>query len=66
MAEQPLELADIFNRHGEAYREAHGGALSTAQRRVMSAIELCRTAGLLSSQLIPTNSRAKSRSRAAR
>jgi hypothetical protein len=41
-----LEVADIFNRYGEAYRHAHAGAMGTLQRRVMSAIELCRTAAL--------------------
>lgn len=41
-----LEVADIFRRYGEAYRQQHGASLSTAQRRVMSAIELCRTAAL--------------------
>jgi hypothetical protein len=38
------EVADIFRRYGEAYRAQH--TLSTAQRRVMTAIELCRTAAL--------------------
>jgi hypothetical protein len=41
-----IEVADIFRRYGEAYRNDHGASLSTAQRRVMSAIELCRTAAL--------------------
>jgi Putative transposase/Transposase zinc-binding domain len=41
-----LAVADIFRRYGEAYRPAHEGSLSTAQRRVMSAIETCRTATL--------------------
>jgi hypothetical protein len=41
-----LEVADIFRRYGEAYRQHHGAAMSTAQRRVMTAIELCRTAAL--------------------
>jgi hypothetical protein len=41
-----LEVADIFRRYGEAYRQQHDGSLSTAQRRVMTAIELCRTAAL--------------------
>jgi Putative transposase/Transposase zinc-binding domain len=41
-----LEVADIFRRSGEAYRQAHEASLSTAQRRVMSAIETCRTAAL--------------------
>src|SRR5215469_2418161 len=40
------EVADIFRRYGEAYRQQHDGSLSTAQRRVMTAIELCRTAAL--------------------
>jgi Putative transposase/Transposase zinc-binding domain len=41
-----LELADIFRRYGEAYRQKFGALLSTAQRRVMTAIERCRTAAL--------------------
>src|SRR3954452_19315964 len=41
-----LEVADIFRRHGEAYREAHAGHLSRTERRIMGAIEACRTAAL--------------------
>ncbi len=41
-----LEVADIFRRHGDAYRRAHAGHLGRVERRVMSAIELCRTAEL--------------------
>src|SRR5438309_7860471 len=41
-----LEVADVFRRHGEAYRRAHDGHLGRIERRVMSAIELCRTAAL--------------------
>jgi hypothetical protein len=41
-----LEVADIFRRYGQAYREMHGASMSTAQRRVMTAIEVCRTAAL--------------------
>jgi hypothetical protein len=41
-----LEVADVLRRYGEAYREEHAASLSTAQRRAMSAIELCRTAAL--------------------
>jgi hypothetical protein len=41
-----LEVADVFHRYGEAYRQEHGAALSMAQRRVMTAIEVCRTAVL--------------------
>src|SRR5215469_858843 len=40
------EVADVFRRYGEAYRKQHGASLSTAQRRVMTAIEQCRTAAL--------------------
>jgi Putative transposase/Transposase zinc-binding domain len=41
-----LEVADVFRRYGEAYRQEHGASLSWAQRRVMTAIEVCRTAAL--------------------
>lgn len=41
-----LEVADIFRHHGEAYRQIHDGHLGRVERRVMSAIELCRTAEL--------------------
>ena len=41
-----LEVADVFRRFGHAWRAANEGHLSLAQRRVMSAIELCRTAAL--------------------
>ncbi|TGP84593.1 transposase zinc-binding domain-containing protein, partial [Mesorhizobium sp. M8A.F.Ca.ET.218.01.1.1] len=41
-----LEVADIFGRHGEAYRQVHDDHLGRVERRVMSAIELCRTAAL--------------------
>ena len=36
-----LEVAEIFRARGEAYRSTH--ALSTQQRKVMRAIETCRT-----------------------
>jgi hypothetical protein len=41
-----LEVADIFRRHGPAWREANAGHVSLAQLKVMSAIESCRTAAL--------------------
>jgi len=41
-----LEVADVFRHHGDAYRRAHDGHLGRVERRVMSAIELCRTAEL--------------------
>jgi hypothetical protein len=41
-----LEVADVFRRYGEDYRKKHGASMSTGQRRVMTAIEVCRTAAL--------------------
>ncbi|MGB8112802.1 MAG: transposase zinc-binding domain-containing protein, partial [Candidatus Sulfotelmatobacter sp.] len=41
-----LEVADVFRRYGAAYRARHGASMSTGQRRVMTAIEVCRTAAL--------------------
>ena len=41
-----LEVADIFRRHGDAYRRAHEGRIGRTERRVMSAIVACRTAAL--------------------
>jgi hypothetical protein len=41
-----LEVADIFRRHGEAFRQAHAGHLGRVERRVMGAITACRTAAL--------------------
>jgi ribosomal protein L32 len=41
-----LEVADIFRQAGPGYRQHHADALSRGQRRVMSAIERCRTAAL--------------------
>src|SRR5215467_1614019 len=41
-----LEVADIFRRHGDTFRTAQGARLTSKQRRVMTAIELCRTAAL--------------------
>jgi len=41
-----LEVADVFRRHGDAFRAEQGGRLSHPQRRVMAAIEMCRTAAL--------------------
>jgi hypothetical protein len=40
------EVADIFRRHGDAYRQAHAGHLGRVERRVMAAIEACRSAAL--------------------
>ena len=46
MAPPALEVADIFRRHGAEYRRTHGASLLPEQRRVMQAIEQCRTAAL--------------------
>jgi hypothetical protein len=46
MSRPKLEVADIFRRHGEAWRATNAGHVSLAQRRVMTAIESCRTAAL--------------------
>ena len=46
MSVPKLEVADISRRHGEAWRMANAGHVSLAQRRVMTAIEICRTAAL--------------------
>ena len=41
-----LEAADIFRRHGDAFRAAQGNRLSHDQRKVMAAIVACRTPAL--------------------
>ena len=46
MQKPRLEAAEIFRRHGAAWRAANEAHLNLGQRRVMSAIELCRTAAL--------------------
>src|SRR6266545_3531088 len=46
MSRPKLEVADIFRRHGAAWRAANKAHLSLGQRRVMTAIEVCRTAAL--------------------
>lgn len=40
------DVADVFRRYGADYRQKFRASLSTAQRRVMAAIEACRTAAL--------------------
>ena|SRR5271163_4677507 len=40
------EVADIFRRHGDSFRAAQGHRLSLDQRKVMAAIEGCRTSAL--------------------
>jgi hypothetical protein len=45
-ARPAFEVADVFRRHGEAFRLAHAGHLSRSQLRVMGALRTCRTAAL--------------------
>jgi hypothetical protein len=46
MAREGLEVADVFRRFGQAFRDHHGASLSAARHRAMLAIERCRTAAL--------------------
>jgi hypothetical protein len=46
MSRPKLEVADIFRCHGAVWRAVNRAHLSLAQRRVMTAIEVCRTAAL--------------------
>jgi hypothetical protein len=41
-----LEVADIFDRHGAAWRRANAGHVSLGQLQVMSAVVSCRTPAL--------------------
>ena len=44
MSRPTLKVADVFRRHGEAYRDRNAGHLSRGQMKVMGAVEACRTA----------------------
>ena len=46
MSRPKLEVADVFRRYGDAWRAENAAHLSLGQRRVMTAIEICRTAAL--------------------
>src|ERR1700674_1873185 len=46
MSRPALEVADVFRDHGPAWRQANAGHVSLDQLKVMSAIEICRTAAL--------------------
>jgi hypothetical protein len=43
-----LEVAEVVRRYGAAYRQAQAGHLGRVERRVMGAIEACRTAAMSS------------------
>ena len=38
-----LEVAEDIRHHGEAFRRSHGAHLGRIERRIMAAIEACRT-----------------------
>lgn len=46
MPRPKLEVADIFRKHGPAWRRANAGHISLSKLKVMSAIEACRTEAL--------------------
>jgi hypothetical protein len=46
VARPTFQVAEVFRRYGKAYREANAGHLDRCQRRVMAAIEACRTSAL--------------------
>jgi len=43
MSHHGLEVADIFQQHGQLWRQENAGHISLGQFKVMSAIERCRT-----------------------
>jgi hypothetical protein len=47
MSRPTLEVADIFRRHGAAWRVANAEHVSLGQRRVMTAIEACVGGGVI-------------------
>ncbi|MBC8391180.1 MAG: IS91 family transposase [Deltaproteobacteria bacterium] len=46
MSRPKLEVADVFRKYGESFLQKYGAATSPEQRRVMHAIEICRTESL--------------------
>jgi hypothetical protein len=46
MACEGREVADVFRRFGQAFRDQHDASLSAARHHAMLAIERCRTAAL--------------------
>jgi hypothetical protein len=41
-----LEVADVFRRHGAAFLRDHAAQLGRVERRVITAIQACRTSAL--------------------
>ena len=46
MARRLIEIADIFDRHGDAYCAARRGHMGLATMKAIAAIRACRTAAL--------------------
>ncbi len=46
MARPPIEVADVFAAHADAFLKVHGRAVSSATRRVLRDLVACRTAAL--------------------
>ncbi len=46
MSRPTLEVADVIGRHGEAFLEKYGHWVTRPQRRVLRAIQICRTSAL--------------------
>lgn len=46
MERPKLEVADVLRRYGPAYRQHNEASLSSEQRRVLHALQVCRTAAL--------------------
>lgn len=46
MSRPTLEVADVIARHGEAFLEKYGYWITRPQRRVLRAIQICRTRAL--------------------
>ncbi len=46
MVRSPIEVADVFAAHADAFLRAYGKVASSAKRRVLRELVLCRTAAL--------------------
>ncbi len=46
MERPPIEVADIFAAHADTFLKVHGDAASSAKRRVLRDVVVCRTAAL--------------------
>ena len=46
MIRPPIEVADVFEAHADTFLKVHGDAVSSAKRRVLRDLVVCRTAAL--------------------